>query len=102
MKRFGAAACALILAFAALFTLHASAESAASKVDMYCTVNNDGDCLVSMTVTLRMEASDEGLTFPLPYSASIFTESMDAWMAAPMPMMLSSARPKRRESSGIR
>lgn len=73
MKRFGAAACALILAFAALFTLHASAESAASKVDMYCTVNNDGDCLVSMTVTLRMEASDEGLTFPLPYSASNVT-----------------------------
>ena len=73
MKRFGAAVCALILAFAALFTLHASAESAASKVDMYCTVNNDGDCLVSMTVTLRMEASDEGLTFPLPYSASSIT-----------------------------
>lgn len=73
MKRFGAAVCALILAFAALLTLHASAESAASKVDMYCTVNNDGDCLVSMTVTLRMEASDEGLTFPLPYGASNIT-----------------------------
>ena len=70
MKRFGAAVCVLMMAFAALFTLHASAESAASKVDMYCTVNSDGDCLVSMTVNLRMEASDEGLTFPLPYSAT--------------------------------
>ena len=65
--------CGFFVIFAALFVLPVSAESAASKVDMYCTVNNDGDCLVSMTVTLRMEASDEGLTFPLPYSASSIT-----------------------------
>ena len=73
MKRICGALMALALVLSAFFTLHASAESAASKIDMYCTVNTDGDCLVSMTVNLRLEASDEGLTFPLPYSASDIT-----------------------------
>ena len=73
MKRFGAAVFAFFVAFSAFLTLHASAESAASKIDLYCTVNADGDCLVSMTVNLRIEASDDGLTFPLPYSASDIT-----------------------------
>ena len=73
MKRICGALMALALVLSAFFTLHVSAESAASKIDMYCTVNTDGDCLVSMTVNLRIEASDEGLTFPLPYSASDIT-----------------------------
>ena len=73
MKRITGAVFAMVLVFSALFTLHASAESAASKIDMYCTVNADGDCLVSMTVNLRIEAADPGLTFPLPYSASNIT-----------------------------
>ena len=73
MKRICGALMALALVLSAFFTLHVSAESAASKIDMYCTVNTDGDCLVSMTVNLRLEASDEGLTFPLPYSASDIT-----------------------------
>ena len=73
VKRFCGALLAVALVLSAFFTLHASAESAASKIDMYCTVNTDGDCLVSMTVNLRLEASDNGLTFPLPYSASDIT-----------------------------
>lgn len=73
MKRWGAALCAFFMVFAAVFTLNASAESAASKIDLYCTVNTDGDCLVSMTVNLRIEASDNGLTFPLPYNADKIT-----------------------------
>ncbi|MGM9603532.1 MAG: DUF2207 family protein [Faecousia sp.] len=73
MKRFWGALCAFLMVCAALFTLHASAESAASKIDLYCTVNSDGDCLVSMTVNLRIEAADDGLTFPLPYNANDIT-----------------------------
>lgn len=73
MRRRLGAVCAFLMIFASLFALHTSAESAASKIDLYCTVNSDGDCLVSMTVNLRIEASDEGLTFPLPYSASNIT-----------------------------
>ena len=73
MKRICGALMALALVLSAFFTLHVSAESAASQIDMYCTVNTDGDCLVSMTVNLRIEAPDEGLTFPLPYSASDIT-----------------------------
>lgn len=73
LKRLAGVVCAMVLVFSALFTLHVSAENAASKIDMYCTVNADGDCLVSMTVNLRIEAADPGLTFPLPYSASNIT-----------------------------
>jgi len=47
----------------------ASAESAASKVDLLCTVNADGDCLVSMTVVLRLEAAYDQLSYPLPANA---------------------------------
>ena len=73
VKRICGALMALALVLSVFFTLHVSAESAASKIDMYCTVNTDGDCLVSMTVNLRIEAPDEGLTFPLPYSADKIT-----------------------------
>lgn len=73
MRRHLGALCVFLMVFAALIPLHASAESAASKIDLYCTVNSDGDCLVSMTVNLRIEAADDGLTFPLPYSANDIT-----------------------------
>jgi len=51
----------------------ASAESSASKVDSYVTINADGDALVAMTVTLHLEAADENLTFPLPLNATGIT-----------------------------
>lgn len=73
MRRWVLWICALFVVISGPFTLRASAQSAASKVEMYCTVNADGDCLVSMTVDLRIEASDDGLTFPLPYNASDIT-----------------------------
>lgn len=73
MRRWVLWICALFVVISGPFTLRASAQSAASKVEMYCTVNADGDCLVSMTVNLRIEASDDGLTFPLPYNASDIT-----------------------------
>ena len=50
-----------------------SAESAASRVDLYCTVNSEGDCLVEMSVNLRLEAMTDSLYFPLPAEAKDIT-----------------------------
>lgn len=80
MKRYAAILCAFVLAFSALF-LQARAESTdsvskennASKIDIYCTVNSDGDCLVSMTVNLHLASTATDLTFPLPYGADKIT-----------------------------
>ena len=41
MKRCCAMLCGFFVLFAALFILPVSAESAASKIDLYCTVNSD-------------------------------------------------------------
>ena len=68
MKRLFAALCVLVLVMGTL-VLPASAESVASKVDMMCTVNSEGDCLVTMNVTLHLEQAYETMTFPLPASA---------------------------------
>lgn len=72
-------ACAFVIAVAGLL-VRGSAESissqggsCATKIDLYCTVNTDGDCLVSMTVNLKLLGNDSGLTFPLPYSAEKIT-----------------------------
>ena len=51
----------------------ASAETSASKVDLYCTVTSEGDCQVSMTVTLRLEEAHDQMTFPLPVNAKNIT-----------------------------
>ena len=56
-----------------IITLPASAASAASGADIYCTVHADGDCQVTMTVTLRLEDHIEGLTYPLPVNATDIT-----------------------------
>ena len=64
---------ALCCLMVSTFVLPASAESAASKVDCYITVNSEGDALVAMTVTLHMETPDESLTFPLPVNATGIT-----------------------------
>lgn len=51
----------------------ASAETSASKMDLYCTVTSEGDCQVSMTVTLRLEEAHDQMTFPLPVNAKNIT-----------------------------
>lgn len=53
--------------------LPVSAESSASKIESFFTVNSEGDCMVSMTVTLRLESGDNSLTFPLPLNATDIT-----------------------------
>lgn len=72
MRRIFLALAALALSVT-LFVLPASAESAASRVESQCTVSATGDCFVSTTVTLRMESINNGLTFPLPASATGIT-----------------------------
>ena len=46
-----------------------SAENAASGISSLTTVTTDGNCVVSMTVTLRFENAVQGLSFPLPLEA---------------------------------
>ena len=65
MKRFFALL-TVVLLLSGVLCIPASAESAASKVDLYCTVNAEGDCLVRMTVLLQLDGSQRNLTFPLP------------------------------------
>ena len=47
----------------------ASANNVSSGVSSLTTVTTDGNCVVSMTVTLRLDTPVEGLTFPLPVNA---------------------------------
>ena len=47
----------------------ASAQNAATRIDSYCTINADGDCMVNMTVTLHLEGDTDNLSFPLPVNA---------------------------------
>ena len=58
---------------AGLLVMPASAESAASNVDLYITVNAEGDALVTMQVMLRLESNYEQLYFPLPVNAKNIT-----------------------------
>ena len=51
------------------FAIPASAQSSASRIDSYCTINADGDCMVNLTVTLHLEGDNDNLSFPLPVNA---------------------------------
>ena len=61
--------CCLLCAF----VVTASAESAATRVDYYATVNVDGDCLITMTVLFHFEEDSTGAVFPLPVNAGNIT-----------------------------
>ena len=63
-------ACILLMG---VICIPVSAESAASSVGIFCTVNSEGDCLVNTSVTLRLEGGETGLTFPLPANATGIT-----------------------------
>ena len=63
----------LLIMLAGTLVVPASAESVASKVDILATVNSEGDCLVSMNVTLHLEQAYEDLSFPLPANARDIT-----------------------------
>ncbi len=72
MKRFLAILAAVLLCACVIVT-PAEAASAASRVDVLATVDADGDCKVSMTVVLRLEAATNNLSFPLPPTAKDIT-----------------------------
>ena len=59
----------LLVLLAGCICLPASAESAASSVNLMCTITSEGDCLATMNVTLRLESSLDKLHFPLPLNA---------------------------------
>ena len=68
MKRvFSLLACFIVLV--GCLCIPVSAESAASSVNLMCTVNSEGDCLTTMTVNLRLEEHIDKLYFPLPLNA---------------------------------
>lgn len=68
MRRLLALLGACLLA-ACLVVLPASAETCATKVDLLCTVNSDGDCKVVATVVLNLESVTDQMFFPVPANA---------------------------------
>lgn len=63
----------LSLVFAGALALPAKADSAATRVDIQCSVNSQGDATVTMGVMLRMEEARSNLSFPLPAGAKNIT-----------------------------
>ena len=72
MKRVFALLCTVVV-LAGCLCIPVSAESAASSVNLMCTVNSEGDCLATMTVNLRLEEAIDKLYFPLPQNAKNIT-----------------------------
>jgi len=62
-----------IMLMACVIVLPASAENTASLVESYVTVTGDGDCMVSTTVRLHLDAPVENLSFPVPATATDVT-----------------------------
>ena len=62
-----------VIVLAGCLCIPVSAESAASSVNLMCTVNSEGECLATMTVNLRLENAMEKLYFPLPLNAKNIT-----------------------------
>ena len=73
MKRLFAALVTMCLLLAGILGMNAYAESAATRVDLLCTLNTDGDCIVSSNVLLRLEAAYEDFYFPIPANAKNIT-----------------------------
>ena len=63
----------LAVLFCMMLATGVSAASSATKVDNVVYVSSDGSCQVSLAVTIRLEGSDSGLTFPLPLNAKNVT-----------------------------
>lgn len=72
MKRLFAIFTACIL-LCGVVCIPASAETAASGVHLLYTVTSEGDCRVTATVNLRLEAAHDKMTFPLPANATNIT-----------------------------
>lgn len=68
MKRLFALAMMLAV-LVCVVPMEVSAQSSATKVDLLATVSAEGDCMVTLTVLLRIEDSYSQLDFPLPANA---------------------------------
>lgn len=75
-RRIVVAILAVIFIFSMAIT--ASADSAASNIQIYCTVDSNGDCRVSMSVIIRLETAVTHLSFPLPRNAEDITKDGDS------------------------
>ena len=72
MRRFVSLfAVCIVLIGALVFPVRA--DSAATKMDIRATVTSEGNCLVTTTVMLRLEAAKPNLMFPLPLDAKGIT-----------------------------
>lgn len=58
--------CVLLLTCA----VSASADSAASYVENITTITSDGECNVTLKVTIHLESLNDSLTFPVPLGAT--------------------------------
>ena len=74
-RRLSGALLCLLLIFSLALTVRA--ETAASNIQNFCTVNSEGDCLVSLTVTINLDVPLETLTFPVPKNATNITVNGD-------------------------
>jgi hypothetical protein len=63
-------ALALCLCLVLGLPLTARADSAASSIQIYASVNEDGEADITMTVRLRIEEAADSLYFPLPLEAT--------------------------------
>lgn len=63
---------ALLCALFGTLCISASADSYATLVESFSTVNADGDCTVNLTVTLHLDNAGD-MTFPLPANARDIT-----------------------------
>lgn len=73
LKRRFAVLTLVVCIAAACFCMPVSAASAATRLDYTGTVNIDGDCMVTVQMTLHLESAEETLYFPLPGSATGIT-----------------------------
>ena len=72
MKRFFAMLL-LVCVMLGFVVMPARADTYANLVEIFCTVNADGDCLVNLTVTLHLDNSSGEMSFPLPVNATNIT-----------------------------
>ena len=59
--------CCLLL-FGCVIT--ASADSAATYVENITTITSDGECNVTLRITIHLESVTENITFPVPLGAT--------------------------------
>ena len=68
MRRISLCAAAILLCVSLVLSVSAAAD--ASSVSSYATVSSNGECQISMTVTLHLDQAIDKLDFPIPEDAT--------------------------------